>query len=216
MKKQYTDEDEAMVVKYHGMGMTYMMISDIVDIELRTVYTILKKHGITKPKMQSQRPINDADKENIVQMFNEGFKQTEIAAAYGKHSTTIRRILIEAGVLYDGGKNIPDASSRLTMYTNASNSIRRLLSDAILPGDIEDMKRQIKVGDCITVRSLKSGESMNSSGTLVGRRCTAEVIDVDHPKFIGVKLPKSGATEYFLWRDFVMADRKAQEQETIA
>ena len=212
MSRHLTDEEKNRIIELREEDWTCIAIANHLGCSIATVYSVLGKHYACKAK-QPRDKYTEEQKQQVLDLWKQGKRHGEIAEIVGITSkSTVRDILNKTGMDTSKSKYrriSPDNVENMSVWKNR-------LVDAIWPTDIDDMRNSFAVGDRITVRSYKYGIVTNPGGTVMGRKCLTEVVDVDHPRFISVRLVDNGAIEQFLWSDFVMLKREKEKQEAMA
>ena len=200
---KFTEEDRAAMIAMYESGVTRLKIADAFDCSLNTVTRALEGHLKTDARgnVSSSNRLTPEQKEEIIQLYLEGYKLEQIAKLYDKYPSSIRTVLLRGGVLKE--KEEPASLKTLGMINR--------LGEAIMTADIECVRKKIKVGDKLTVMTKKCGDMEHTTSSL---RRKAVVVDTSHPRFVVVKLLKTGILESFLWSDLVITERKKTATET--
>lgn len=164
----------------------------------------------------------------IVKMYVKGYSNEVIASTLHVGKSSIKTAVVKAGVYVERRGAILNSKegkkeflkmqkksiSKGSFVNNVSKSSREdkfaeeKMKQAVTVEDIAKVRREIKVGSHITIRTDKGmNKDMNSKNTLSGVVRQAEVINVNNPKFCLVRIESNGVVESIMWRDIVIAKK---------
>ena len=146
--------------------------------------------------------------EKIMSLIKQGKTIAQIMdlCAVSKHTVQKYRAIyrekhLDEDALQAGWK--PKASKRETELWQAATDAARA---------VVRIRREIRVGDRISLQSLKIAEAKNGTEPVNGRRTTGTVVSTGNRRFCIVQL-SNGAKECVLWTDLVTQRRVQREVE---
>lgn len=123
-------------------------------------------------------------------LYASGMRKSDIAKRFGCGDATVRRWLSEEEDR--GGKS--GCGSYIDFDTPVNGGITQK--------DIDRIRKKIKIGTMIKIRTCKASSGENAGGGLTGVYRRAKVVSTENKRFCTVMLP-SGVLEQVLWQDLV-------------
>ncbi|MBR5193034.1 MAG: hypothetical protein IKW37_01250 [Bacteroidaceae bacterium] len=174
-------------------------------------------------------PVEKANRDKrIVELYKQGVPMVQIAKECHISKLSIRDIAKKHDVYIPSRHRIlngPNPQEALAQYykdyegrkqeqmnLETPNRMVGKLKTAILPSDIEMVRKSIKEGSKLNIYTVKA---INMDGTAVSDNHAptvrqATVISTNNKRFCIVRIDKTGLTEYVRWADIVIAMRNGK------
>jgi hypothetical protein len=134
----------------------------------------------------------------VVTMYKEGRTIEEIMKAADIREESVRYFLQKADVPIRKPYAVKSYSEQIE---------ERMMNEAVTRRDIEEIRRSIKIGDVITIRTHKAcANGTMGMDAFNGYKRKAKVVDKSHKLFCIVELP-TGIREQVLWPSIIIAKR---------
>lgn len=195
---------ERNVVNLYLEGHSIAEIAKTVGRTKQPIRDILDRAGIDRTEVNKRAGVSEDKRQAIIRLYGNGEKQYAISKKLGVPNSTVRDVLIRAGLIQK--KSYEDRLLHGVDY-NESAVIHKKYKDAIKLIDILEKRASVHVGDEMYIPTMKTGGSRTKFQVVDPVARPAVVVNTDHPRFCIFRLAANGVMDCVNWVDLIMMDR---------